>query len=162
MKFTRKCAGCKESFRKEELVEYFSLSGKSSLWYCKKCLEEKQARERFSNKVCEIFGIKAPGPRIWTERKRLMNTYGYTDDAIINCLDYIYNVQHKDKLSESLALVTPTSMMEMKIWKSKQKAQAESITAAIVNTENKEYIVPITERKKERKKTNLEDGLFDD
>lgn len=162
MKITRKCAGCKEDFRKEEMVEYSSISGKTSNWYCPKCLAEKQARERFSNKVCEIFGIKSPGPRIWTERKRLQATYGYTDDSIVDCLDYIYNEKKLKRLAESLTLVNPKSMEETKKWKDKKAAQGSSIAAAIANTQMKEYFVPIRENKTERPKTNLEDGLFDD
>jgi len=162
MQITRKCAGCKQDIRKDEMVQYFSPSGKTSAWYCKTCLAEKQARERFSNKVCEIFGIKAPGPRIWTERKRLRETYGYTDDSIVSCLDYIYNVLKKDKLTESLALVNPKSMAQTKSWKADKQARAGSIAAAIANTETHEYVVPIQEKKKEKKEINLDDGLFDD
>lgn len=159
---TKKCFGCKQVFRTEELVQYFSITGKTSNWYCPTCLAEKQERERFSNKVCEIFGIKSPGPQIWTERKRLKNTYGYTDSAIIDCLEYIYYVQKKDKLAESLVLVNPRSMANMKAWRADQKARASSITAAIATTEMREYIVPIQEKKKEKKEVSLEDGLFDD
>ena len=162
MKFTRKCAGCKEDFRKEEMVEYFSASGKTSAWYCPKCLAEKQGRERFSNKVCEIFGIKSPGPRIWTERKRLQDTYGYTDDAIIECLEYIYYVQKKNKLNESLYLVNPKSMLAMKSWRAEQKARGSNLAAAISKVEVKEYLVPVQEKKKEKKKINLDDYLLDD
>lgn len=163
MKFTRKCNGCKEDFRKDELVEYFSASGKTSHWYCPKCLEEKQARDKFSNKVCEIFGLKTPGPLIWTQRKRLHETYGYTDDSIIDCLEYLYNVIKKDKLVESLGLVGPRSMANMKAWKNSQAAKASSIAAAISNTNIQERIIlPVREKKKEKKEINLDDYLFDD
>ena len=111
--------------------------------------------------VCEIFGIKAPGPRIWTERKRLKNTYGYTDSAIIDCLDYIYNEKKMSKLAESLALVNPRSMMEMKAWRSNKKAQASGIAAAIINTEMKEYNAPVRENKTKKKEINLDDALLD-
>ena len=158
----RKCAGCKQEFRKDEMVEYTSLSGKSSAWYCSACLAEKQARERFSLKVCEIFGLKSPGPRIWTERKRLRDTYGYTDDAIVDCLDYIYNVVKKDKLTESLALVNPKSMAHMKSWRATKAAQAGSIAAAMAMPQQKEVIVSIKENTSKQKRTSLDDGLFDD
>lgn len=52
MQMTRKCAGCKESIRKDEMIQYASATGKTMLWYCKDCYEEKIARERFSSKVC--------------------------------------------------------------------------------------------------------------
>lgn len=162
MQLSRKCSGCGESFRKTELVQYFTPSGKTSNWYCPKCLAEKQARERFSNKVCQLFGIKAPGPVIWTQRKRLQNEYGYTDDAIIDCLDYIYNVKKMKKLSETLGLVNPKNMEETRKWKEKKKAEAASIVAAVAHTPMKEYIVPIRENNSKQKEISLDEGLFDD
>lgn len=161
MQITRKCSGCKQEFRKDEMIQYATLSGKTTYWFCKNCYEDKLAREKFSNKVCEIFGIKSPGPRIWTERKRLKNDYGYTDDAIVDCLDYIYNVVKKDKLAESLALVSPRSMANMKSWRATKQAQAGSIAAAMANTETKEYIVPIRENNNKREEINLDDALLD-
>lgn len=161
MQITRKCAGCKQEFRKDELIQYATLSGKTTYWYCKDCYEEKLAREKFSNKVCEIFGIKSPGPRIWTERKRLRDKYGYTDNTIIECLDYIYKVVKKDKLSESLALINPRSIENMKAWKADQQARAGSIAAAMANTDTKEYIVPIRENTSKREEINLDDALLD-
>ena len=161
MQLTRKCHGCKEDIRKDEMIQYSTLSGKTSYWYCKACYEEKMARERFQLKVCQIFGIKSPGPVIWTQRKKLRDTYGYNDDAIVDCLDYIYNVQQKKILSESLVLVGPKSMNQMKAWRAEQKGRAGSIAAAIANTEVKEYIVPIKENIKKKEKINLDDALLD-
>lgn len=161
MYITRKCVGCKQEFHKDELIQYASLSGKTTYWFCKNCYEEKLARERFSNKVCEIFGIKSPGPRIWTERKRLRNTYGYTDDSIVDCLDYIYNIIRKDKLAESLVLVNPRTMANMKSWKVTKKAQAGSLAAAMANTQTTEYIVPIKENNYKKEEINLDDALLD-
>ena len=162
MKITRQCTGCKQEFRKTELVEYFSVTGKTSGWYCPKCLAEKQGREKFSNKICQIFGLKSPGPLIWTQRKRLQAEYGYTDDAIVDCLEYIYNVKKMNKLSESLGLVNPRSMEETRQWKIKKKAEAASLAAAIANTEVVEHIVPLKENHYKRPTTNIDDGLFDD
>lgn len=161
MYITRKCAGCKQEFHKDELIQYASLSGKTTYWFCKDCYEEKLAREKFSNKVCEIFGIKSPGPRIWTERKRLKNTYGYTDDSIVDCLDYIYNVVKKNKLAESLVLVNPRSMANMKSWKATKKAEAGVIAAAMANTQTVEHIVSIKENNNKREEINLDDALLD-
>ena len=95
------------------MVNYATPRAKTSYWYCKKCYDEKMAQEDFSNKVCSIFGIKTPGPRIWTERKRLIDTYGYTDETIVNCLDYIYNVLKKPKKVETIYLVNPAMVDEM-------------------------------------------------
>lgn len=161
MQLTRKCHGCNQDTLKEEMVQYITPSGKTTYWYCRECYEEKVAREKFQIKVCQIFGIKTPGPLIWTQRKRLRDTYGYTDDAIVDCLEYIYNVEHMNKLKESLGLVGPRSMANMKAWRADQKARASSIAAAIANTETKEYIVPIRENKKKKAEINLDDALLE-
>ena len=161
MKLTRKCAGCKQDIRKDEMIQYASLTGQTLYWYCKSCYEEKLARERFQNKVCEIFGIKSPGPLIWTQRKRLRDEYGYTDDAIIDCLEYIYNVKHMNKLKESLGLINPRNMSEMRKWRAAKTSVASGIIAAIATTETKEYVVPIQENNKKRAEINLDDALLD-
>ena len=161
MQVTRKCQGCKQDIHKSEMIQYFTPSGKTSYWYCKSCYEEKIAREKFQNKVCEIFGIKSPGPLIWTQRKRLRDTYGYTDDAIVDCLEYIYNVEHMNKLKESLGLVNPRSMNNMKAWRADKKARASSLVAAAASMETHEYIVPINEKKKKKEKLNLDDALLE-
>jgi len=161
MKLTRKCDGCKQDIRKDELIEYASLSGKTTYWYCKPCYEEKLAREKFQLKVCQIFGLKAPGPLIWTQRKRLQDTYGYTDDAIVDCLEYIYNVKKMNKLKESLGLINPQSMNEMKKWRAEKKAQAGSIAAAISQMEVREVAVPVRENTRKKKVINLDDALLE-
>lgn len=125
------CYECKQKFRSEELIFYTSPKAKNGHWYCSKCLVERESREAFANKVCEIFGIKAPGPRIWTERRALKNKYGYTDQVIIDCLDYIYNVQNTKKLAETLYLVNPKSVDQMKQYKRSLSANSGSIIAAI-------------------------------
>ena len=161
MKLTRKCHGCGQEIHKDEMIQYSTLSGKTSYWFCKECYEEKLARERFQMKVCQIFGIKSPGPLIWTQRKKLRDEYGYTDDAIVDCLEYIYNVEHMNKLKESLGLVGPRSMNNMKAWRADKNARASSIAAAMVNTETKEYVVPVQEHKKIKKEINLDDALLE-
>lgn len=160
MKFTRKCHGCGQDIRKDEMIQYSSISGKSTYWYCQSCYEEKLAREKFQQKVCQIFGLESPGPLIWTQRKRLIDKYGYTDDAIVDCLDYIYHVKHMDKLKESLGLVGPRSMDEMKKWRAWKKAQASNIVAALVNTDVTKEAVPFNIEKNIKQEIDLDDALL--
>lgn len=158
MKTTKQCYGCKQSFRKEELISYASPNAKTMQTYCPACLKAKQERERFSDKVCAIFGIKSPGPRIWTERKRIKETYGYTDDVIITCLEYIYNVEHKKKLAESLCLVNPMSVERALAYKNRADNK-------VISPQNKikEYVVPVREgSSKEATLMNPDDFLGDD
>lgn len=103
-----------------------------------------------------------PGPRIWTERKRLIDTYGYTDQTIVDCLDYLYNVKKMKKLAESLCLVTPTTVHEMLMYKKQKIAEAQQLSLAL-KTEQKEYVVPTPKRKRQKQKTiyNPDDWLED-
>lgn len=161
MRLTKQCYNCKEQFRKTELVDYASPRSKAMYSYCPKCLKERQARDLFFDKVCTIFGLKSPGPRIWTERKRLQETYGYTDDIIIDCLDYIYCVEKKKKLAESLCLVNPTTVEKMLQYKSAKEHEGLSIAQA-AQIETKEYIVPIKENNKQKKESWDPDDWLDD
>ncbi len=163
MRITRKCFGCKQDFRKNELVEHSSPSGKTTNWYCPKCLQEKLDREKFSDTVCSIFGIKNPGPIIWTQRKRLQEKYGYTDDVIITCLEYIYKVEHKKILSESLVLVTPLTVEKALKYKKQQEYNENKLVTAVTGTQYVERYVKIKENIDEEKtELNPDDFLDDD
>ena len=149
---TLKCFECKESFRREELINYTPLNAQIAHNYCRKCLEDKQKRESFSNKVCSIFGIKSPGPRIWTERQRLIDKFGYTDDIIIDCLDYIYKVEKKKKLNESLCLVNPVTVDHMMTYKKRLENSNQQLIRAMAETKIVEHVVPVRENTKSQKK----------
>lgn len=155
------CFGCKHSFRPEELVHYTPLTAKNGHWFCPKCLAERESREMFSNKVCEIFGIKSPGPRIWRDRERLVMKYGYTDQVIIDCLDYAYNVLHLAKKTESLGLVTPRMIDQMKQYKRKLAANSGSIIAAL-NQPIERVEVEVQENTKSNKQRINPDDWLDD
>lgn len=158
---TLKCFECKKDFLKENLISYLPLRAKIPHNYCPKCLEEKKTREQFAEKVCAIFGLKAPGPRIWTERKRLINNYGYTDAIIIDCLDYIYKIEHKKKLAESLCLINPEMVDKMLQFKKKQQVNSEKIIAAM-QAETKEIVVPINENNTKKSNRWNPDEWLDD
>ena len=141
---TKKCHGCGESFLRDQLIDYASPGAKTLYSYCQKCYKEKIAKDKFSEKVCLIFGLKNPGPRIWKDRKLIQEKYGYTDDTIVDCLDYIYNVKKLKKLSESLCLVTPTNIEQMMQYKRQQEYNNNKIISAM-KTETCEHIVNIKE-----------------
>lgn len=141
------CSSCKQKVPRETIINYHSVN------YCPKCYREKLAREAFADTVCAIFHIRAPGPRIWTERKRLRENFGYSDEVIIFTLEYLYNVLEKKAISESIYLVNPTNVeLAAAYWK-KQKEKEEMYekgaqqvhTIQIVNRERQEKINNLTE-----------------
>ena len=159
---TKQCFNCKQVFRKEELVDYASPNAQILHSYCPACLKEKQAKDNFSMKVCSIFQLKAPGPRIWNERKRLIDKYGYTDEIIIDCLDYIYNVEHAAKLAESLCLVNPTTVAKMQAYKSRQAYNSEKIISAMREKFQTYVVKPREAPKQDVEYLNPDDLLLDE
>lgn len=117
---TRVCYKCKESFLKEEMIQY-SPSGKKPQWYCKACQKEASDFAHFNERICKIFGIKTAGPKISAQRRRIKKTYGYTDDVILDTLEYAFDVKHFKKDYESLGLINPRMVEEMKEHKRRQE-----------------------------------------
>ena len=143
---TLTCCACHEKFPREQIIYYGSQQ--NQLKYCPSCYTEKRDREKFSNFVCELFGIKAPGPKLYSQRKKLKETYGFTDDTILQTLEYLFRVKHFNKGFESLGLVNPQSVDEAKRYFKKQKEELEKMKQA-EEARVRDLIVPV--KKKERK-----------
>lgn len=159
-----KCNVCKEKFNKDDLIYYTTARAQKGFWYCPKCYKEKLNREYFFETVCSIFGIKAPGPRIWRDRQRLLRK-GYTDEIIVDCLDYIYSVKRYKKLSESLVLVKEDMINEMLKWKKSKEYEAQSIISALKNNNQniQTQLKLIKENNNDNKEfLNVDDFLKDD
>ena len=88
--------------------------------------------------------------------------YGYTDDTIINCLEYLYEVKKVDKLAETLVLVNPQNVAKMKIWQAERRALGGSIIAAITQSQAKEHIIDIPEPVSKKEKIDLDADLYDE
>lgn len=157
MKNTLCCHGCKQSFRREDLISYASINSKTAYNYCHKCYKEKINRDYFSFEVCKIFGLKVPGARIWTERKRIQDQYGYTDNTIIDCLKYVYEFAGAKKLTNSLCLVTPANVEKMMKLKRAQEVRANNFNDAINNQYKKITVNIKKEETQSKNKINLND-----
>lgn len=100
-------------------------------WYCKECLNEVANRQWFARQVCEIFGLKVPGARLYAERKRLREKYGYTDETIVETLRYAIDIKKIKCLSVSLYLVTPELVDEMTRVRRKQDEERAKARAMV-------------------------------
>ncbi len=109
------CKTCHKRLNKQEMVFY--IDG----YYCPKCYQERISRETFSRYVCELFNLKAPGPRIWKQRKRLREKYGYDDETIILTLDYLFFVEKRKFIEETIGLVAPWSVERARKWSEETK-----------------------------------------
>lgn len=141
------CFGCKNKFNAADMIEYQAIGTKASHRYCMFCYEEKKKKEWFANQICRMFGIKTPGPRIYSQRKRL-NAEGFTDELIIKTLRYMFDVKHLSKNFESLGLVNTKNMEEaLAYWKTKEidvfeDPNAEEIKVNVKTVKAKKVIKP--------------------
>lgn len=158
-KSTLKCYGCKQSFPRDEIINYTSFGAQTGHNYCKTCYEERISRDHFANEVCRIFGIKTPGPRMWAERKRLQEKLGYTDNLIVECLRYLYDVEKRKKFAESIYLVTPASIARMIEYKNAMKVEGNLVDDTVANNIVTKTVT-LTEHK-QNKKLLAEDVLLD-
>jgi len=154
---SKRCWKCHDNFRKDELIDYCAPGYKTYHSYCKKCLKEQQDFDALKLKIVSIFGNDQKlWPRIMRDRKRIIIKYGYTDNTISDCLDYLYNVLKLKVLSKSLCLVTPTNVEKMKQYKRQQSAAAGQLAAAAA-IEIIEKPVSIRENIDEEQEENLDE-----
>ena len=154
---SKRCWKCHDNFRKDELIDYCAPGYKTYHSYCKKCLKEQQDFDALKLKIVSIFGNDQKlWPRIMKDRKRIIMQYGYTDNTISDCLDYLYNVLKLKVLSKSLCLVTPTNVEKMKQYKRQQSAAAGQLAAAAA-IEIVEKPISIWENIDEEQEENLDE-----
>ena len=156
----KKCDKCGEVFLRAEMIEYTPVGCKNMKVFCKPCYEERIAYDKFSDGVCKIFGLKRPGPILNTQRKALLNK-GYTDEIILDCLDYVYNVKKLKKSSETLVLVTPENINAMLKYKKVNENRTNQLVNAMVSTQTVTHIVPVRENTKTLKQQWNSDEWLD-
>lgn len=123
--------------------------------YCPQHYKEAVERQKFNNYVCELFGIKSPGPKIFNQRKRL-NEQGFTDATICHTLDYLFNIKKMSKAYESLGLINQRTVDEAYEYHLSQKGKTVELK------ENKIVEHTVSVKKTERKKNILEYDFLDD
>ena len=55
--------------------DYIQYKGKN---FHRECGEKQKEKDNFYSYVCEIFKLKAPGPRIYNQGNSFVEKYGYT------------------------------------------------------------------------------------
>lgn len=160
-KTTRVCHECHEKFQMSEMVNYASPTCKTSYWYCQKCYQEKVDKDNLRYKLCEIFGIQQVPPATWAYRKKLIEQYGYTDNTIIECLEYLYNVEHINKKGSAtfLGYVNPANVNKMMRWKNREQNVAASLVRAINDQNTKIHLVNIKENTASKNKILTPDEI---
>ena len=92
---------------------------------------------------------------------QLKEDYGYSDQTIIDCLHYAYDVEHIEKQKNTLYFVSPAMVERMMKYKREQAAKGSSFAQAM-NTSFTKYVVPMQQDKPREKKILNPDDFLDD
>ena len=97
-----KCHMCGEQVLVSERV-----ADEQGFWYHPNCLDEQEKRKELLNYICMLFGLKSPGPVVFSQLKRYTQGLGYTYDGILKTLKYFYEVKNgdKEKANEGIGIV---------------------------------------------------------
>ena len=80
--------GCKTVDKLSQ--DYIQYKGKN---FHRECGEKQKEKDNFYSYVCEIFKLKAPGPRIYNQGNSFVEKYGYTYLGMQKTLYFIYAVK---------------------------------------------------------------------
>lgn len=164
MKPTLKCYKCGEQIPRGDLVEYTSMRSKNPHRYCPKCLKTIQDAEQFYNKVAEFYKDDISWAAINKRKNILYETYGYTDQTIIDCLEYAYKIKGYVVLEKVLGIVKPPLVEEMLQYKRAKDTKENKIVNAIIEGTKKQNFpkIKIRENIKQPKEWNIDDYFFDE
>ena len=80
--------GCKTVDKLSQ--DYIQYKGKN---FHRECGEKQKEKDNFYSYVCEVFKLKAPGPRIYNQGNSFVEKYGYTYLGMQKTLYVIYAVK---------------------------------------------------------------------
>lgn len=97
-----KCPHCQEWFKSEETNHVYS--EKIKRYFHTLCYEEIStewaAREELVKLICDLFKIKAPGPKINNQIKRFLTEYDYTYEGMHNAIKYFF-IEKENSIEKS-------------------------------------------------------------
>lgn len=131
--------GCKTVDKLSQ--DYVAYKGKN---FHKECCEKQKEKDEFYAYVCEVFKLKAPGPRIYSQGNNFVKQHGYTYLGMQQTLYYIYTIKkHTNDRpidSKSIGLI-PYYYDEAQEYFKKIEKKKEIIRKEIMSTV--EEVVPV-------------------
>lgn len=149
--------GCKTVDKNSD--DYIQINGKN---YHKICGERQKEKDSCINYLCLVLGLKAPGPRIYTQLKEYTTQRGYSYKGIEQTLYFIYEVlKKKDKFpvaKKTIGLV-PYYYTEAQNYFNEIEYKKEQVEKEIKEAKANEQIVKSTlgSRKEKQLAYNLDD-----
>ena len=141
--------GCKTVDKLSQ--DYIQYKGKN---FHRECGEKQKEKDNFYSYVCEIFKLKAPGPRIYNQGNSFVEKYGYTYLGMQKTLYFIYAVKKhaNDRPIESKSIgLIPYYYDEAQEYFKRIDKKKEMIRKEIMNTTEEIISVKMAPRAKKAK-----------
>jgi hypothetical protein len=149
-----KCNLCGAQVEKLEGVNY------KDKWYHHHCHDLVLDKEELMTYICRVFGLKAPGPKVYSQRKNFIEKYGYTDRGMLNALKYHYEVQKgsTSKAQEGIGIIPHVYGEAQEFYKNMANKQ-EKFGEQLQKTLDNQQIITVYVKPKEayKKKPKLYD-----
>lgn len=141
--------GCKTVDKLSQ--DYIQYKGKN---FHRECGEKQKEKDNFYSYVCEIFKLKAPGPRIYNQGNSFVEKYGYTYLGMQKTLYFIYAVKKhaNDRPIESKSIgLIPYYYDEAQEYFKRIDKKKETIRKEIMNTTEEIISVKMAPRARKAK-----------
>lgn len=141
--------GCKTVDKLSQ--DYIQYKGKN---FHRECGEKQKEKDNFYSYVCEIFKLKAPGPRIYNQGNSFVEKYGYTYLGMQKTLYFIYAVKKhaNDRPIESKSIgLIPYYYDEAQEYFKRIDKKKEMIRKEIMNTTEEIISVKMAPRARKAK-----------
>lgn len=150
-----KCGACNRAVRDgQERIE------EEARIFHSECYPAYRDRKEFTDYVCKLFGLKKPGPVIYSQRRTFMDKYGYTDRGMVLALRYAYEVQGNKiaNAQERIGLIPYVYDEAQAYFSSLEKKQEEIAQKLAQATEEKEReVIVVREVPRRQRPTNYID-----
>lgn len=141
--------GCKTVDKLSQ--DYIQYKGKN---FHRECGEKQKEKDNFYSYVCEVFKLKAPGPRIYNQGNSFVEKYGYTYLGMQKTLYFIYAVKKhaNDRPIESKSIgLIPYYYDEAQEYFKRIDKKKEMIRKEIMNTTEEIISVKMAPRARKAK-----------
>lgn len=149
-----KCAYCDGQVDKDIAERYNDKN------YHADCCKKQKDRDELISYICNLFGLKKPGPVVYSQLKRFVEVQKYTYEGILHSLQYFYDVKKgsKQKANQAIGIV-PYVYDEAQDYYTKLSYKQDKV-AEVVSKQMEKTPVVIRVKKqeiKEKPQYNLED-----
>ncbi len=144
-----KCSFCEYQVDKDVSVRYNNKNFHAA------CAEKQKDKDDLVEYICRLFGLKRPGPTVYSQLKNFMEKYShYTFKGVKNALIYFYEVQkNSTKNSKQGIGIVPYIYDEAFQYFSKLGNKQNKIKESLNKQLDKEVqVIKATEKKETNKK----------